>query len=273
MKPMKKTMNAAVKDKSAAPRPVLFLASTLLLSIPFHVWSVLWPVEGLPFGLPIAVLMIILPAAVATVLTLREAGAQRAVELWLRIGDARRIAGAGWLALALLTMPFASLLAFGIMRACSLPLPETIHVALWRAPVLIAVFFCGAIFEEIGWTGYATEPLQRRYGVTGAGLIIGSVWALWHVPAWWLAQGHTIPWVVGQSVAAIAMRLIMGWIYAAGGRSLCLAVLFHAMNNVSWVLFPNGGSHFDPRVIAPILAAMAAAIVTVGAAGRARQPS
>jgi hypothetical protein len=41
-------MKAAMNDASAAAsRPSLFLASTLLLSIPFHVWSVLWPVERL----------------------------------------------------------------------------------------------------------------------------------------------------------------------------------------------------------------------------------
>ena len=260
-------------EVAVASHPQRFLAWALLLSIPFHVWGVLWPVEGLPFRLPVSVIIIIIPAVVATVLTLRESGARRAVALWLRVADVRRIAGAGWPALALLTMPLASLLAFGIMRVFGLPLPKTIHVALAHAPALIAVFFVGAILEEIGWTGYATEPLQRRYGVAGAGLIIGGVWALWHVPAWWLAQGHTIPWVIGQSLATIAMRVIMGQIYAAGGRSLCLAILFHAMINVSWVLFPNDGSHYDPLIIAPILAAMAGALAMAGAAGRARQLS
>jgi membrane protease YdiL (CAAX protease family) len=46
-----------------------------------------------------------------------------------------------------------------------------------QAPVLFASFFLGAILEEIGWTGYATGPLQERYGVFRAGLIIGAVWA------------------------------------------------------------------------------------------------
>ena len=260
-------------EVAVASHPIRFLAWTLVLSIPFHVWSVLWPVEGLPFRLPISVVMIIIPATVATILTFQEAGARRAVALWLRLADVRRIRGAGWLALALLTMPLASLLAYGFMGVSGLPLPKAIHVALAHAPALVAVFFVGAIFEEIGWTGYATDPLQRRYGVIGAGLIIGGLWALWHVPAWWLGQGHAIPWVVGQSLATISMRVIMGQIYAAGGRSLCLAILFHAMINVSWVLFPNDGSHYDPRVIAPILAAMAAALALAGAAGRARQRS
>ena len=249
---------------ATAPHPVRFLAWTLALAIPFHVCSVLWPAQGLPFGLPVAVVMIVVPAMLATIFTAHEGGASRARDLWLRLADVRRIAGARWIALTLLCMPLASLAAYVAMVALGRPLPEVIHSPVWQAPVLIAVFFCGAIFEEVGWTGYATEPLQRRYGVTSAGLIIGSVWALWHVPAWWLGQGHTLPWVVGQCAATIAMRLIMGHIYAAGGRSLFLAVLFHAMINTSWVLFPNDGSHYDPLVIAPILAAIAAALASAG---------
>ena len=251
-----------MNEVTAAPHPIRFLAWTLVLSIPFHVWSVLWPVRGLPFGLPVSVVMIVVPGTVATILTGYEAGARRALDLWLRLADVGRIAGARWIALSLLCMPLASLAAYAAMRAFGRPLPDAIHSPLWQAPVLIAVFFCGAIFEEVGWTGYAMGPLQYRYGVTGAGLIIGIVWALWHVPAWWLGQGHTLPWVMGQCAGTVATRVIMGHIYAAGGRSLFLAVLIHAASDTCWVLFPNGGSHYDPLVVAPILVAIATALAS-----------
>jgi uncharacterized protein len=244
-------------------QPMRFFAWTLALSIPFFVWGVLWPVEGLPFGLPVSVVMIVIPALVATIFARREGGTKGAWELWGRLGDIRRIRGMRWLAVTLLCMPLASIVAYGAMRALGRPLPAAIHIPFWEAPFIIVVFFLGAIFEEVGWTGYATEPLQRRHGVFGAGLIIGTVWALWHVPAWWLGQGHTLLWVGGQSAATIAMRIIMVRIYDAGGRSLFLAVLFHAMINTSWVLYPNSGSSYDPLIFAPILAAMAAGLASI----------
>jgi hypothetical protein len=46
------------------------------------------------------------------------------------------------------------------------------------------------------------------------------------------------------------------WIIARGGQSLFLAVVFHAMINVSYSLFPNQGSHYDPRVVASMLAVL-----------------
>ena len=51
------------------------------------------------------------------------------------------------------------------------------------------------------------------------------------------------------------------WVYNNTGRSVFATALFHAMGNVSTFLFPNYGSHYDPRITGPIIA-FAAAIVT-----------
>ena len=59
------------------------------------------------------------------------------------------------------------------------------------------------------------------------------------------------------------MRVIMGWIYAYGGRSLFLAIVFHAMIDTSFSLFPNEGSHYDPLVIAAVLAIVTGMIALV----------
>ena len=75
--------------------------------------------------------------------------------------------------------------------------------------------------------------------------------------SWWQhSQGDAI-WVAGHALATVIMRMVMGWIYAFGGRSLFLAVVFHAMINTSLRLFPNDGSHYDPPVTAAVLAGMA----------------
>ncbi len=52
-----------------------------------------------------------------------------------------------------------------------------------------------------------------------------------------------------------------------GGRRVVAASLFHTMSNVSWMLFPVMGSHYDPMVTAVILAVLAT--IVVGKAGNA----
>ena len=246
----------------AEMHPLRFFGWVLLLSIPFYVWGVLWPIE-LPLGLPVSATMIIVPALVATVMTWREQGRRAAAELWRRVGDVRRAKSAWWTLIAFLFMPVAMLFSYGLMRVLGLALPSTVTVAFNQAPVLFAVFFFGAIFEEIGWTGYATGPQQERYGVFAAGLMIGVVWALWHIVPWWIVLGHSIGWVAGQLLATVVMRIVMGWMYAYGGRSLCLAIVFHAMINTSFMLFPNNGSHYDPPVVAAIVIVMAVLVAVI----------
>jgi membrane protease YdiL (CAAX protease family) len=246
----------------SSPHPLHFLGWVLLLSIPFYVLGVLWPIE-LPFGLPVSATMIIVPALLATVMTWREQGRRAAADLWRRVGDVSRATSFWWTLIAVLFMPVAMLFSYEIMRVLGLPLPAVVTVAFDQVPVLFAVFFFGAIFEEIGWTCYATEPLQERYGVFAAGLMIGVVWALWHIVPWWIVLGHSIAWVAGQSLATVVMRIVMGWMYTHGGRSLCLAIAFHAMINTSFKLFPNNGSHYDPPVVATVLIIMAVLVAVI----------
>ena len=148
----------------------------------------------------------------------------------------------------------ASVIAYAAMCALSLPTPGAVSIALPRAPGIFGIYFFGAIFEETGWTGYATERLQQRESILRAGVTVGAVWAAWHIVPWWIGQQHTLHWVIGESIATILMRVIMGWIYAKGGKSLFLAIVFHAMINTSFSLFPNGGSHYNPLVSATVLA-------------------
>jgi membrane protease YdiL (CAAX protease family) len=159
-----------------------------------------------------------------------------------------------WAVFSILCMPLVSVIAYAAMRALALPTPGAVSIAFAQAPGIFAIYFFGAVFEEIGWTGYATERLQQRESILRSGLTIGAFWAAWHIVPWWIGQQHTFYWVIGQSIATILMRVIMGWIYANGGKSLFLAIVFHAMINTSYSLFPNAGSHYDPLILAAVLA-------------------
>jgi membrane protease YdiL (CAAX protease family) len=237
------------------PRPFLMLAWVMVLSLPIYVWGAFYPVRNLPFGLPGTAVMIVLPALVASIMIYREGGRAALAQLWRRLFDIDRIKDASWATLALLTMPAASVVAFVAMRALDLPLPEAPAVEIATIPIAFALYFAGGALEEIGWTGYCTEPLQQRFGVAGAGLIIGSVWAAWHLVPWAIIQDHAVYWLIGEIALTILMRLLMGYIYAHGGGSVFLATLFHAAINTSYSLFPNGGSHYDPVVTAVVLGA------------------
>ena len=104
--------------------------------------------------------------------------------------------------------------------------------------------------------------MQKRWGALQAALMLGAIWAAWHVIAL-LQAGRAPTWIAWWTLGTLALRVLTVWIYNNTGRSVFAAALFHAMCNVSWQLFPNAGSAYDPRIVAPIEAAAAIIVALV----------
>ena len=110
--------------------------------------------------------------------------------------------------------------------------------------------------------GYASDSLQNRWSALGAGVILGLVWGLWHVIPY-VQTGNAPIWIVWQSLSAVARRIRIVWIYNNTGRSVFAAILAHTMDNVSWSLFPNYGSHYDLFVTGMIVYLIVVVVIFV----------
>lgn len=101
-------------------------------------------------------------------------------------------------------------------------------------------FFLASLAEEIGWRGYALPLLQSRMSALSSSLLIGVVWAFWHVPSMFLLDGATqasIPfhWYLPS---AVAISVLFTWLYNNTRGSLLLATLLHASIPVTNILVP-----------------------------------
>ena len=249
-------MNLSTSHRS----PFKFFVLVFMLSIPFWLIGAVTRLQLLP-NLPVSSLMTFCPLMAALILVYREHKTAGVTTLLKRSFDYKRISAKVWYAPIVLMMPGVMVLAYALMRWMDTPLP-TPQFQVLTALLIFLAFFVGALGEELGWSGYVTDPLQDRWGALRAGIVLGLVWAAWHVIP--LIQAHrSAEWIAWYALFTVATRVIMVWIFNNTGKSVFGAVLFHAMANVSWLLFPNYGSHFDPRVAGLIVTFTAAIIVVV----------
>jgi membrane protease YdiL (CAAX protease family) len=102
-------------------------------------------------------------------------------------------------------------------------------------PALAIALFLGPI-EEFGWRGLALPLLQRRFTPFWAGLILGIIWAVWHIPAFLIGGTPQSAWAFAPYFAGIiASSVIMTALFNDSRGSLLTAVLIHFQtNNPIW---------------------------------------
>src|SRR5262245_6508680 len=103
--------------------------------------------------------------------------------------------------------------------------------------------------EEIGWRGYLLPRLHDRVGLRTASLIVGVIWAVWHLPFFFMAGADKsgqpfVPYLL----SVIALSVAMAWLYWRTRGSLLLTMLMHAaVNNLNFIRTPvsTSGNVFE----------------------------
>ncbi len=235
-----------------------YFVLTFALSIPFWIAGAQTDLQLLP-AIPVSALGLLCMVGAAAILVYRENSWVGVVTLLKRSFDFKRVRAKIWYLPTILLMPCIMVLSYITIRGMGVVLPAP-HFSLATPIILFALFFIAAVGEELGWMGYAIDPLQERYGALGGALVLGVVWSIWHIIPL-LSVPRSPIWIAWWSLGTLAYRVIITWLYNNTGKSVFVAALFHAMINVTWQLFPTNGSYYDPRVTSLISAAVAVAVV------------
>lgn len=190
------------------------------------------------------------PAIAEIILIFRTHDKGQWRDYWHRVFGIRRISKK-WFLVILLTFPALNAVAILISILAGSPLPgfETAKNLLsepWRIlPFAIFILIFGPLPEELGWRGYALDGLQAKYNALFSSLILGTVWALWHVPLFFmkgtfqhdvLKFGTTGFWT--YIFGPVIISILFTWIYNNTNRSTLSAILFHFMINFTAELMP-----------------------------------
>jgi membrane protease YdiL (CAAX protease family) len=199
---------------------------------------------------PLFIIAVYAPAIAALILVMRHSGLTGLRRFLSRLALLK--CPWGWYIFLLAGIPLlfyagAALKGNLTFAATDIPISETLAA--------IGFMFVLGPVEELGWRGVALPLLQQRYTPIWSGLILGLIWGIWHLPAFYLSGTPQSDWAfLPFLIAATAICVIMTPLFNSSGGSLILPMLMHwQLNNP---IFPDA-QPYDTIVF------VAAAVVVV----------
>jgi membrane protease YdiL (CAAX protease family) len=114
----------------------------------------------------------------------------------------------------------------------------------YLATFALVVVLGGPLFEEIGWRGFALPRMEPLHGPLLASVILGVLWALWHLPEFlvpsWAASsgGGGLLGITLFTITAVTFNIVITWVFNNTQTSVLLAILVHA--SIDAFTFPLG---------------------------------
>jgi membrane protease YdiL (CAAX protease family) len=173
-----------------------------------------------------------LAAFIMTAITEGRAGVRRLLGryvLW-RVG-------LGWYLFALVGVPLIMLLGTMVF---SMDIPNLgalggpSYLLGYLATFALVTVLGGPLLEEGGWRGFALPRMERLHGPLLASVVLGILWALWHLPEFlipsWAASsgGGGVLGITLFTLTAITFTIVITWVFNNTRASLLLAILVHA---------------------------------------------
>jgi uncharacterized protein len=140
--------------------------------------------------------------------------------------------------------------------------PALLEGSLLFLPLFLLILtLTDGLGEELAWRGFALPRMLTRYNALVASLVLGVIWALWHLPLLW-TQGngmfHQPVWLLLLDVTA--KSVLFTWVFLHTRGSVLIAMLFHGATNL-FLVSPEVASNGDLTL--PVLC-MVAKWVLVG---------
>lgn len=96
---------------------------------------------------------------------------------------------------------------------------------------LLLTLVFGPLAEETGWRGFALPRLQKKFNALLSSLILGVIWAFWHLPFYFISGGAAgIPFPI-YVVLVMTLTIFLTWIYNNSKGNLVLCILMHFFFN------------------------------------------
>lgn len=231
-----------------------------LISFFLITFLITWGIGGLFFLFPVQVVALTMkeadayhplfriaasaPTLSAFLVILLVRGKQGLLAFWARYLDFVRLR---WYIIF-----FGGIVGFGLaLRYLEISLGETVPTPSfsWYTFIPFAIYWImfdpGPLGEEGGWRGFALPLMQRRFSPFWASVILGTIWSIWHLPAFYiytLSQSNFLfPLFLMNN---IALAICITYAYNTTRGNLPLMILIHWAINLPYFLVARDGYFF-----------------------------
>ncbi|MCH5352133.1 MAG: CPBP family intramembrane metalloprotease, partial [Acutalibacter sp.] len=114
---------------------------------------------------------------------------------------------------------------------------EDFSFSIGGTSALLTILLAATI-EEVGWRGYGEDSVAAYFSWFTESIIFGFVWALWHLPLFWIAGTYHyglrelgVGYVLNFLVSVSPMGFLTTWVYVKNNRSMLACIIFHLFVN------------------------------------------
>lgn len=219
---------------------LIWLYLVVAFTMAWSFWLIGWFVAEHKLTLPLFPILVIGsfgPLAGAIAATMREGGVHQIWKFLVRAIDPRM----GWsvFLISFFLLPLIAIVVELIHAALTHQAP-TLTMTVREAPMTYVFLFVlgGTLAEEYGWS-FLSDKLDNVLALVPSTFVLGVIWALWHVPLFFIVtpgaiQGYT-PFYIFL-LATVAMRFLFAWAYHRSGRNILSNMLFHTASNMAYSL-------------------------------------
>lgn len=252
----------------SAGNPWLFFAVTFAITWGFWGAAIAFDVSfDTAFGAVLLLVGLAGPAAAGIGFAYLVYGEQGRADFWNRIIQVRRI-GILWFLVILAVPVGVTLVAAAVdilLEGPGIVWGEAVQDFPFALLPTLFISTLPPLLEEAGWRGYALDRLQMDWTALSASLLLGVVWAVWHLPLFFI-RGSFHYEVVGFltvgfwlfNIGVVALSVIFTWIYNHTARSTLAIIILHG-----WVNFVSDTVEIADEFYYPIWVLLAILVTVV----------
>ncbi len=128
----------------------------------------------------------------------------------------------------------------------------TLPLVFYLANFLVVLFLAGSL-EEFGWRGFAQARLQERYSALAVAILVGILWASWHLPLflWYDLSAYDPAALHTYYIRTVLWAVVLAWLYNSTDGGLLVVMIAHAAGNLPPFLTVTGETP-EPVATLPI---------------------